>query len=201
MRTLFIATGNTNKTREIQELLGGDYEVYDRSARPDLPDVAETGATFSANARLKAVEISRLVPWPVLSDDSGLEVDALAGAPGVYSARYAGEAASSAENNKKLMLKMQGQEERSARFRCVMVLAEAGEVVAEFDGTCEGNIVAEPRGGEGFGYDPLFVPLGNEETFAQLSSQEKGKISHRGKAMSQVIAYLQERYPPQDVNV
>ena len=130
MRKLLVATGNSHKTEEIRAMLGDGYEVEDLKSYPELPDVDETGVTFLENATLKAVEISKQVEGMVLSDDSGLEVDALDGAPGVYSARYAGVHGDDAGNNAKLLNEMGGVADRSARFRCVMVLAREGEALA-----------------------------------------------------------------------
>jgi XTP/dITP diphosphohydrolase len=139
------------------------------------------------------VEISRQVPGLVLSDDSGLEVDALGGEPGVYSARYAGEDGNDGANNAKLLKELDGIESRAARFRCVMVLAENGEVLADFSGAVEGRIIHERQGQGGFGYDPLFVPDGHDQTFAELGEDVKNKLSHRASAMEKVVTWLAER--------
>ncbi len=193
MRNLLVATGNSHKTQEIQAILGNGYNVSDLSAHPDLPTVEETGTTFLENATLKAVEISEQVPGLILSDDSGLEVDALNGEPGVYSSRYAGEDSNDAANNAKLLKELGTHtepDERSARFRCVIVLAEAGQVLAHFDGTVEGTIMHELQGDGGFGYDPLFVPQGFEKSFAELGEQVKNGLSHRANAMKKVTTWL-----------
>ena len=190
MQKLLIATGNSHKTDEIRAILGEDYVVSDLKAHPDLPEVEETGTTFLENATLKAVEISKQVDGLILSDDSGLEVDALGGEPGVYSSRYAGEAGNDAANNKKLLHELQGEDSRTARFRCVMVLAQDGEVLASFDGAVEGRMLSELHGEGGFGYDPLFVPDGYDQTFSQLSEGIKNQLSHRAVAMQKVVAWL-----------
>ena len=190
MRTLLVASGNRHKTEEIRAMLGNQFEVSDLSSHPDLPAVEETGTTFLENATLKAVEISEHVPGMVLSDDSGLEVDALNGAPGVYSARYAGEHANDEANNAKLLNDLNGITERSARFRCVIVIAEAGKVLAHFDGKVEGRIIHQGQGDGGFGYDPLFVPDGFEKSFAELGSEVKNGLSHRARAMDQVVPWM-----------
>lgn len=190
MQKLLVATGNSHKTDEIRAILGEDYVVSDLKAHPDLPEVEETGTTFLENATLKAVEISKQVDGLILSDDSGLEVDALGGEPGVYSSRYAGEAGNDAANNKKLLHELQGEDSRTARFRCVMVLAQDGEVLASFDGAVEGRMLSELHGEGGFGYDPLFVPDGYEQTFSQLSEGIKNQLSHRAVAMEKVVAWL-----------
>ena len=190
MQKLLVATGNSHKTDEIRAILGEDYVVSDLKAHPELPEVEETGITFLENATLKAVEISKQVDGLILSDDSGLEVDALGGEPGVYSSRYAGEAGNDAANNKKLLHELQGEDSRTARFRCVMVLAQDGEVLASFDGAVEGRMLSELHGEGGFGYDPLFVPDGYEQTFSQLSEGIKNQLSHRAVAMEKVVAWL-----------
>jgi len=190
MKAVFIATGNVHKTQEIAGMLGVDFSVADLSSRPDLPEVEESGTTFSENARLKAVEISRHVSGFVLSDDSGLEVDALNGEPGVYSARYAGEGKGTTDNNAKLMREMEGKKNRLARFQCVMVLAQDGSVLAEFGGSVEGRIISDQRGSEGFGYDPLFVPEGYDLTFAELGDDVKNQLSHRARALGPMIDFL-----------
>ena len=190
MQKLLVATGNSHKTDEIRAILGAGYVVSDLKAHPELPEVEETGSTFLENATLKAVEISKQVEGLILSDDSGLEVDALGGEPGVYSSRYAGEAGNDAANNKKLLHELQGKDNRTARFRCVMVLAQDGDVLASFDGAVEGRMLSELHGEGGFGYDPLFVPDGYEQTFSQLSEEIKNQLSHRAVAMQKVVAWL-----------
>ena len=190
MQKLLVATGNSHKTDEIRAILGAGYVVSDLKAHPELPEVEETGTTFLENATLKAVEISKQVDGLILSDDSGLEVDSLGGEPGVYSSRYAGEAGNDAANNKKLLHELQGEDSRTARFRCVMVLAQDGEVLASFDGAVEGRMLSELHGEGGFGYDPLFVPDGYEQTFSQLSEGIKNQLSHRAVAMQKVVAWL-----------
>ena len=190
MQDLLVATGNSHKTAEIRAILGAGYVVSDLKAHPELPEVEETGTTFLENATLKAVEISKQVEGLILSDDSGLEVDALGGEPGVYSSRYAGEAGNDAANNKKLLHELQGEDIRTARFRCVMVLAQDGEVLASFDGAVEGRMLSELHGEGGFGYDPLFVPDGYDQTFSQLSEGIKNQLSHRAVAMEKVVAWL-----------
>ena len=192
MRTLLVATGNSHKTEEISAMLGDGFEVSDLSSHPDLPAVDETGTTFLENATLKAVEISEQVPGMILSDDSGLEVDALKGAPGVYSARYAGENGNDQANNAKLLKDLNGVADRNARFRCVIVIAEAGKVLAHFEGKVEGKIIHRGQGDGGFGYDPLFVPDGFEKSFAELGSEVKNGLSHRARAMDQVVPWMDQ---------
>lgn len=175
-------------------MLGSNYDVSDLSSHPELPSVEETGTTFLENATLKAVQISEQVPGLVLSDDSGLEVDALDGAPGVYSARYAGDDGNDAANNSKLLKALDGIDQRSARFRCVMVLAKDGKVLAHFDGAVEGNIIHQLQGSEGFGYDPLFVPQGFDQSFAELGEEVKNGLSHRARAMEKTVNWLEQHY-------
>ncbi len=176
-------------------MLGDAYSVTDLNSDHEnhFPDVEETGTTFLANATLKAVEISRHTTGIVLSDDSGLVVDALGGDPGVYSARYAGTDGDNEANNSKLMeelSKLATTTERTARFRCVMVLAKGGEVLADFDGSVEGSIIDQLTGDGGFGYDPLFIPEGHTQTFAQLGDKIKNSLSHRANALQKVITWL-----------
>lgn len=173
-------------------MLGESYDVSDLSSHPELPTVEETGTTFLENATLKAVQISEQVPGLILSDDSGLEVDALDGAPGVYSSRYSGDDGNDSANNTKLLKELDGITGRSARFRCVMVLAEAGEVLAHFDGAVEGDIIHELQGEGGFGYDPLFVPEGFDKSFAELGEEVKNGLSHRARAMQKTLQWLEK---------
>ena len=192
---ILIATHNAHKTREIQQILGADFRVSDLNAHPHFPATVESGETFEENAKLKAVEASRSFAGLVLADDSGFEVDALDGAPGVRSARYAGEDADDARNRQRLLaefarVRVNTPEQRTARFRCVIALARDGKVIATFDGAVEGVIVDEPKGAGGFGYDPLFVPDGYDETFAQLPADVKNRISHRGRALQKAVEFL-----------
>ncbi|MBK1790786.1 RdgB/HAM1 family non-canonical purine NTP pyrophosphatase [Persicirhabdus sediminis] len=197
MKQILIATRNAHKTEEIQAMLGSGYQVSDLTSQPDLPEVDETGTTFLENATLKAVEISQLVDGLIISDDSGLEVDALGGDPGVYSARYAGEDGNDAANNAKLLTelaKLPDDTVRSARFRCVIVVAKNGERLAHFDGTVEGRILDAEYGDNGFGYDPMFAPAGHDQTFGQLGEEIKNGMSHRANAMQPLISWLKENY-------
>lgn len=187
---LIIATRNSHKTAEIRAMIGDRYEVLDVTAFPECPEIPETGTSFLENARLKAFGISAVVDGLVLSDDSGLEVDALGGAPGVWSSSFGGEEGNHARNNARLLAEMAGKTDRRARFRCTMVLAEAGRELAHFSGIVEGRIIAEARGAQGFGYDPLFIPDGHDATFAELGEEVKNALSHRSRALSQVIDFL-----------
>ncbi|GAB4178321.1 MAG: XTP/dITP diphosphatase [Terrimicrobiaceae bacterium] len=174
---------------EIAEILGDSFEVNDLSAAIGVPVVEETGSTFEENATLKAVLASLHWEGWVIADDSGLEVDALGGEPGVRSARYAGEEATDEENNSLLLERLSGREDRSARFRCVIVLARAGRKLASFEGSVEGTLLRETKGKGGFGYDPLFVPSGFESSFAELSPATKNQLSHRSRALSKLKSW------------
>jgi len=188
---LLISTRNDHKTGEVRKILGDRFLVSDLSSAPEVGEVEETGATFEENATLKSMAASLVVEGWVIADDSGLEVDALGGAPGVYSARFAGPGCKDAENNALLLQKLEGVRgrDRSARFRCVIVLSRAGRKLAAFDGTVEGIIANAPRGDGGFGYDPLFIPEGHCTTFADLPPETKNQISHRARALEKLKAW------------
>ena len=192
MHRLLIATRNRHKTVELSSLLGATFCVEDLTAHPELPDVEETGETFLDNAILKALAASRHFGGEllVLADDSGLAVDALEGAPGVRSARFAGEKATDRANLELLLQRLTGVAQRSARFRCVIAVAQGGELKASFEGACEGTIIEAPRGENGFGYDPVFVPAGETQTFAELPAEVKNRLSHRAKATQLALAWL-----------
>lgn len=195
---LLVATGNAHKTAEIRAMLGEGFIVEDLSHHPDLTSPEETGDTFVANAEIKAVAASNALPDRlVLADDSGLEVDALGGDPGVRSARYAGENATDADNRERLkkeLAALHGAESPYlARFRCVMALAQDGEVLAQFDGAVEGQVLLQEQGEGGFGYDPLFMPDGYSRTFGVLSPEVKNQLSHRAMALQKVVAWLRAR--------
>ncbi len=183
---LTIATRNAHKTREFAMLLGNSFEVNDLTTARNLPPVEETGGTFAENAILKAMAASRVIAGTVVADDSGLEVDALVGAPGVYSARYAGPEASDADNIGKLLVELgrvtSSAAKPAARFRCVLALASDGKLLGTFAGAIEGTIVSVSRGASGFGYDPIFLPQGFEQTFGELDPAMKNRISHRAAA-------------------
>jgi XTP/dITP diphosphohydrolase len=191
---LVVGTYNAGKIKELNELLDGSpVEFFGLKSFENIADVAETGAVFEENAVLKAKSYALQTGFWALSDDSGLEVDALGGAPGVYSARYAGETAGDAERIEKLLKELAetGDKERRARFVCVMAVSdEKGEIRYLAEGVCDGKIAEEPRGANGFGYDPIFVPEGFEQTFGELSSTVKGEISHRARAIKKIIRFL-----------
>jgi XTP/dITP diphosphohydrolase len=199
-KTLCIATRNQHKVTEMAPALSPFWEVKSSADYPEMTEhevIEETGDTFLANAMLKAVATSQIVPDYVLADDSGLEVDALDGAPGVFSARYGGIPSSMEKNNAKLLeeLKRVGAmepDQRRARFRCVLALSKDGQELASFDGVCEGIIAPAPRGLQGFGYDPLFVPQNFTRTFGQLSEKTKTTLSHRGLALKKFIQWCKE---------
>ena len=196
MQQLILATGNPHKVEEFAELLDGlPLEVHSAAVCGGMPEVEETGTTFAENAQLKAAALRRAAPPGafVLADDSGLEVDALGGAPGVYSARYAGESASDEANVEKLLHALDGipQVKRGARFRCVLCRIGPGDQIEFFEGHCEGRIAMAPGGKSGFGYDPVFVPKGHEASFAELGEAVKQKLSHRAVAVQAMRASLQ----------
>lgn len=188
---IYCATGNPGKLREFRlagELLGIDIEPL--AELKSIPAPEENGVTFEENARLKAAYYSRFAPGPLFADDSGLEVDALGGEPGVYSARYAGLHATDDANNRLLLERLGDEPSRTARFVCVIALAEGGEVRQTFRGEVEGEILREAHGPDGFGYDPLFYypPFGC--SFGEVDGAEKFEVSHRGKALRGLLKYL-----------
>ena len=193
---LLLATRNAHKTREIQEILGTDFAVRDLRACPEISDTDESGASFEENATLKVLAVSKRLPGFVAADDSGLEVDALGGAPGIYSARYAGTNATENEKINKLLRELARLgargDARRARFRCVVALARNGNLVGTLRGIVEGRIADQRRGDGGFGYDPIFIPEGLEETFGELPAEVKNTISHRAKAIRQLAIRLRQ---------
>jgi len=196
---LLIATRNAHKTREFAEILGKELEVCDFSSVPDVREVEEIGTTFEENAVLKAISGSQDRSLLVAADDSGLEVDALDGAPGIYSARYSGRDATDEQNVTKLLNELARRSvpppKRTAQFRCVIALARAGKLLDTFEGKVEGIIVDQPRGKNGFGYDPIFVPNGFDRTFAELPAETKNEISHRAQAARKLAHQLSTLLP------
>lgn len=191
MNRLVIATRNAGKVKEIKLLLDElPVEVMTPYDFPGAPEVEEDAPTLAGNAVKKAVALFRHTGLPALADDTGLEVDALDGAPGVRSARYAGEACDDAANRRLLLRALEGVVARGARFRTVMALARNEADIRMFEGRCEGVIVEEERGTGGFGYDAVFQPVGENRTFAELTNTEKNAISHRGAALRRVVAHL-----------
>jgi len=190
---LLVATRNRHKLKEIEAILAElNFEIRCSADMAGLGDVKEDADSIRDNAIKKAVETAKAAKMLTLADDTGLEVDALNGEPGVKSARYAGDEATYHENNKKLLAAMQGVpvEKRKARFRCVSAIADANGLVDTVDGICNGAILEEERGGGGFGYDPLFIPDGQVKTFGELSPDVKNRISHRAKALQKAFAVL-----------
>jgi XTP/dITP diphosphohydrolase len=195
MRNLIIATRNHHKTKELAAMLGPEWMVEDLTGRRDLPEPEENGETFEENAMIKAVAASRALKGLVLADDSGLEVDLLDGAPGVRSARYAGEKATDQQNRDRLLSELAGlnhmaEEPVTARFSCAIAIAEEGTILRTFCGRVKGRILLAEAGTGGFGYDPLFIPDGYTQTFAELEPEAKNRLSHRARAMDQVIEWL-----------
>ena len=189
--SILIATKNEGKTKEFRQFFAQlGYKVENLNAYPDLPDVAETGLTFEENARLKAETIAELTGKMVLADDSGLKVDVLGGMPGVWSARFSGPDATDASNNAKLLHELAmvfEQKDRSAQFHCTLVMAAPGTQSLVVEADWEGYIATAPQGENGFGYDPLFLVGESGKTSAELSLDEKNKISHRAKALEKLV--------------
>lgn len=186
---IILATKNAGKVREIQDLLSAHaVKVQSLLDFGPLPGAVEDGQTFDDNAYKKALHYAKVLGLPCLADDSGLCVDALGGRPGVFSARYAGEHGDDAANCAKVLEEMRGQTQRGAHFTCVLSLATPGGPALTWEASCQGEILTEKRGENGFGYDPIFFypPLGR--SFAELSMAEKGRVSHRGKALSEFVS-------------
>jgi XTP/dITP diphosphohydrolase len=194
MKRLLVATLNPGKIRELaRALVPAGIEIHGLESLDDTTPVEETGSTFEENARLKAEGYSLRTDLPVLADDSGIEVDALGGAPGVESARFGGPDLDDEGRSRLLLERLSGVREpgrRTARFRCVLALARAGRTLATFEGVVEGRIVDQPRGENGFGYDPVFFHPPSGRTTAELSPQEKQAISHRGQAIAALLEAL-----------
>ncbi len=202
-RNIFLASSNRDKVEELRKILAPlGFELTSASEIPDAPEVEEDQPDLKGNALKKARFWHQKTGLTSLADDTGLEVDALDGAPGVRSARYAGEQAGYRDNLEKLLKVMVGVKDRSARFRTVIAMvgelagspdesSEKGELI--FEGVCEGFITDSPSGEKGFGYDPIFRPEGYEETFAKLDPEVKNRISHRAKALEEVVRYLKQR--------
>ncbi|KMJ56957.1 nucleoside-triphosphate diphosphatase [Bacillus sp. LL01] len=189
MTDIIIATNNPGKVKDFEVILEPKgFQVKSLADFPDIPEVEETGSTFEENALLKAEAVSVHLGKIVLADDSGLEVDALNGEPGVYSARYAGMGKDDGENIHKVLSKLQEvpEEKRSARFVCVLAVVDPEGEKFTVRGTCEGTIAFEPAGQNGFGYDPIFYVKEKQKTMAQLSKEEKSEISHRANAICQL---------------
>ena len=190
MKKLVFATNNAHKLEEIRAILGDKVEILSLNDINCHADIPETADTLQGNAALKAQYIYENYGLDCFADDTGLEVEALNGAPGIYSARYAGgEGHDSEANMKKLLSEMQNKDNRKARFRTVIYLIEGGKEHF-FEGIVNGSIIRERKGGAGFGYDPVFIPDGYSETFAEMGNDEKNKISHRARAVQKLCEYL-----------
>ena len=198
---ILIATMNAGKRREYPRLLAAvpGLELETMASLAESVDVQEDCDTFVGNAKKKATEVAAIAGMPCLSDDSGLEVDALGGRPGVRSARYSGESATDATNNAKLLEELGDLSDaaRTARFRCAIVVVDSeGRELARAEGACEGRIGREPKGAHGFGYDPLFIPEGFTQTLAELGPETKNEISHRAEAAAKLVPLLQQLQRP-----
>tara|TARA_E500000178_G_scaffold138704_1_gene138478 strand:- start:257 stop:841 length:585 start_codon:yes stop_codon:yes gene_type:complete len=192
MNEIVLASRNPNKIEELRELLSlPDLRVLSTADFPELEEVDEDALTLEGNALKKAHYVAMVTGLPSLADDTGLEVSALNGAPGVYSARYAGEQASYDDNVEKLLSEMENIEQRKAQFRTVVAFVDADKQWI-FEGVCRGHISRYRKGVKGFGYDPIFVPDGFEQSFAEMGSKQKNSISHRGLAMKEAVAFLQK---------
>lgn len=189
---ILIGTRNRGKVRELENFLGAlPLEIKSLEKYENLPEPEETGSTFAENAALKARYYALETGTPALADDSGLEVKALGGAPGVFSARYAGENTSDAEKIAKLLEELRGKSDRRARFVCSMAVSdENGAILYEADGVCKGTIALNANGTNGFGYDPIFVPDGFNSTFGELPDEIKREISHRKQAIEKIVRFL-----------
>ncbi|WP_022667534.1 XTP/dITP diphosphatase [Desulfospira joergensenii] len=201
-QVLVLATTNKGKKREITELLKGfPVEIRTLDDFGPIPEVIEDGETFDENAYKKASFTARILGYPVMADDSGLCVEALDNAPGVYSARYAGEEATDAQNVEKLLDALKNEENRKAHFQCVISIAVPTGAALTYEGRCEGILTREAQGENGFGYDPLFFFPEFNKTFAQLSLEEKGKVSHRGKALQEMAREMDKILDWIDINM
>jgi XTP/dITP diphosphohydrolase len=187
--TLIFATHNPNKVKEIQDVVPKQIQIKSLSDMGYFEDIIEDALTIEANAKIKADTISQRFKLPCFADDTGLEVKALDGEPGVNSARYAGESKDDEANKKKLLKKLDGLPDRSARFKTVIVFKD-GNLEKQFTGICEGKITTQEAGKRGFGYDPIFQPNGYSKTFAQMPASEKNRISHRSLAFQKLIEFL-----------
>ena len=190
---LVFATNNKHKLQEVRDIVGDRVEVLSLADINCCDDIPETADTLQGNALIKARHIYEKYGFDCFADDTGLEVEALDGAPGVYSARYAGEECDSEANMRKLLENLTGKTNRNAQFRTVIALIVKGEEML-FNGIVKGNIATEKRGDSGFGYDPIFIPEGHCESFAQMSSEMKNSMSHRFRATQQLGDYLKENY-------
>lgn len=186
---LVFATNNPNKLKEVQEMLSDRIKLVSLKDIGCFEDIPETASTLEGNAKIKADHVTNKYGYDCFADDTGLEVDSLNGEPGVYSARYGGEEKNADKNMDKLLLNLEDKPDRKAQFRTIVTLNLNGKSY-DFEGICKGEIIEERFGAGGFGYDPIFRPNGYDETFAEMSSEEKNKISHRGLAIQKLVSYL-----------
>ena len=189
MRKIVFATHNSHKLEEIRSILGDGYEILGLNDINCSEEIPETGSTLEENALLKAKYVVEKYGCDCFADDTGLEIPSLGNAPGVYSARYAGEAKDSSANMQKVLKEMETKQDRRAQFRTVISLIVENKIY-QFEGKIEGHIIEKPKGNAGFGYDPIFVPEGYKETFAELGSEIKNKISHRSQAVNKLKDFL-----------
>ena len=191
MSYIVIASANAHKVEEYRDLLKDqDVELHSLADYPGFPGVEENGTTFTENASIKAIAVSKYCDVPAFADDSGLEVMALDGRPGIYSARYA---ENDPARRAKLLGELENVADRRARFVCVIAIAINGEVIETFEGEVKGTIIKEERGEGGFGYDPIFVPDGYDQTFAEMPQELKNKISHRAEAFRKAMEFIEEQ--------
>ncbi|MCB9081358.1 MAG: non-canonical purine NTP diphosphatase [Lewinellaceae bacterium] len=193
METLVFATGNSHKVIEVEAMLAGQYHLHSLADIGCTEDIPETSPTIEGNAWQKAHYVVNKYKVDCFAEDTGLEIEALGGEPGIYSARYAGPARDSVANMILVLERLAGKTNRRARFRTVIALSLQGEEHT-FEGIVEGTILSAPRGSAGFGYDPIFQPDGYSLSFAEIEASEKNKISHRGKAIQQLLAFLRQRH-------
>ena len=203
MLQILAATTNKHKIKEFQTMLDASADsgrvcIISPDTIKGFPDIVENGNSFEENARIKAGQAARYADMAAFADDSGLEVAALGGAPGIYSARYAGENATYAEKMAKLLDELKNVEDRRARFVCVIALAYRGDIVETFRGEVTGRIAYEPRGTEGFGYDPVFIPDGYDKTFGELGEDVKSRISHRARAFALAAEFVHRELQTMD---
>ena len=192
MKTLVFATNNLHKLEEVRDILGGSFRIASLKEIGCTDDIPETADTLEGNALQKARYVKEKFGYDCFADDTGLEVEALGGAPGVFSARYAGPGHDSEANMQKLLKELEGKTNRQAQFRTVVALILEGREYT-FEGIVRGTILTERRGTAGFGYDPVFVPEGYAETFAEMGSEEKNRISHRARAVQKLADFLHKR--------
>ena len=203
MLQILAATTNKHKIQEFQAMLDASADsgrvcIISPDTIKDFPEIVENGTSFEENARIKAGQAARYADMAAFADDSGLEVAALGGAPGIYSARYGGENATFPEKIAKLLAELGNAEDRRARFVCVIALAYRGDIVETFRGEVTGRIAYEPRGSQGFGYDPVFIPDGYDKTFGELGEEVKSKISHRARAFAQAAEFIHRELQTMD---